>query len=224
MDYTAFFTAISCLVALISIFVSLRSSIKQNKLQKENNCIQEKLVNIQEEYNRMSVIDKYLSWGDVEKFAKIIIQKMDNENFVPDFIYAPLKRDAIIASMVSQSFNEITPIFVGTIIHNSIESAFIESLKDKFFIKKISNRLSAHIFIPLKLPINNSNKVLIIRDYSGSGICFETVKTHLIEEYSLTNDNVKTACISYADTSREFLPNYWCLESNHVWFPWGKNI
>lgn len=97
-----FFTAISCIAVVISIYLVNKANKKSHELAKENNRILEG--------------EKFLDWYDIEKYAGIIVNKMKNDNFVPDYIIAPLTTDAIFASMIGLKLDKAVPIGVGVAI------------------------------------------------------------------------------------------------------------
>ena len=64
----------------------------------------------------------------------------------------------------------------------------------------------------------------LIKAHSGSGLGFRILIDYFgdKDKLNIKKDNIRTACISYAENTRFTPPNYFCLITNDVWFPWGK--
>jgi len=211
--------AISCIAAIISVVIAYRASKKQEQLQEQANEMAKRANEIQEENNRIQASEKLLGWHDVEKYVNVIIQKMEDDGFVPDFIYAPIRGSAIVASMICHNMKRRVPIFVGMGIAKWQEKK--EPTREGYITKKLSEQ-GDYVFVQENLPVKSTDRMLIVRDHSGSGVCFSTIQEHFSEFYGLQKENVKKACISYVE-SRFNPPDYFCRTANDIWFPWGKN-
>lgn len=232
----AFFTAISSIVAIISIIISIitykennKWAAKANKSAELSNRLAELSNGLQEELVRIQARDHILNWNDIENYVKMILKKMNVDNFIPDCIITPFVRDAIVASMLSQEISKTVlintiPIYVGMLVYKDIDEEF---KIDGFDVMPLPNSekipKKTYMVIQNKLSIKPSNKILLLRDHTASGISLNTMKENLISKYSLESDNIRTACIAYSESIRHKI-NYFCFSSSDVWFPWDKNI
>ena len=205
--------SISCLAAVISVVISIYSSKKSYELAKKANELRE--IN-----NRIQAGQKFLGWDDIERYVSVIVQKMNDEDFVPTYIYATSTRQAIFASMIGQKIFMETktsiPISVGMFI-----SGILKENRVGFDVKKIAD--SGSILIPQNMPITCSDKILIVKAHFGSGASVSTVFDYFCDKFKVKKENIRTSCIAYPKDTRYKLPNYFCLISSDIWFPWGKN-
>ena len=209
-------TSISCLVVIISVIIAANNSKKNhllagkaNKLMEEANCIQ--------------AGQKFLGWHDVERYVSAIVQQMNDDGFVPTCIYTTSTRHAVIASMIGQRLlmeknTSTIPIFVGMSVPGLRKIA-----REGFDVERIADW--GHILIQKDLPINDSDKILIVRAHFGSGVGIRPVIDYFKDKFKIKEDNIKTACIAYPKDIPHNPPNYFCLiTTGDIWFPWGKNL
>ena len=211
MDTSFIFTGISVIVAIFSAVMVWLASRKSHRLANKAN-------QLQEENNRILASEKYLNWYDIENYASAIVQKMKKDKFMPNYIIASVNsRDAILAGFICQKLHKELPIIVGiTNLKNEISN---NECYDKI------NRIGPHyILVHKNLPIKESDKILIVRDHSNSGICFNNIINFFKTEYKLNSNNIKTACIAYSENFRFNKPNYSCLLTSKIYFPWGENL
>lgn len=116
---------------------------------------------------------------------------------------------------------EIIPIFSSIFVHGDAEHEL-----SGFVSKRLASRSQNKPFLLFQknLPILETYRVLIVGDYSNTGIAIQIVKDYLIDTYKLNPENIKTACIAFRMIERSDNPDYYCFEVNHdIFFPWGKN-
>jgi len=172
--------------------------------------------------NSKQARQKPLEWSDIERYVNVIVQKIHNEGFTPTCIFAASIGSNIIASMIAQRLvrepDTSIPFFFGMLIRRKkTDDVIIREGYDVIEVTKFGCLL-----IQKDLPVNDSDKILFVRDHSGTGLGFY----NLIKYFSKKNvkeDNMRTACIAY-DMERYNVPNYSCFNANNIWFPWGKNI
>ena len=170
-----------------------------------------------------------LDWKDINHYIRIIVQKMKDDTFIPDWIIVSSERDVIVASMIIETLKEEgilaksggIPVSVPLITrkHSSQNEFYCESIK-------LTND-NWYIVIPQKLPIINAknDKVLIVRDHSSTGICFSKMIEHLTkDEIGILENHIKTSCIARMVKVKFLSPNYFCLKTDDIWFPWGKSL
>lgn len=213
--FTLIFASLSCFAALISVIIAVKSSKKNHELTKKAN-------ELQEEANRIQASYKYPGWHDIERYVSVIVQKMNDDGFVPTCIYATSTHHAIIASIIAHRLyfgtdTPTIPIFVGM----SHASKTIISRKG-FTVEKLADW--GYMLLPNNMPINNLDKILIVRAHYGSGIGIRPVIEYFITKFNVKKDNIKTACIARPEVVLFDSPNYSCLKANDIWFPWGKNL
>jgi len=222
---TVIVATISCIAAIISVIIAKNSSQKNQELARKAN-------ELQEENNRIQAGQKYFGWNDIEKYVNVVLKKMEDDNFVPTCIYVPSTDDAIFASMISyklfidKKIRTTIPVFVGILVSGMSTNTEVtsESVTHEGF-EEVNLTPLANILIPKNLPINNSDKILLIRVHSVSGICFRKLIEYFSNKYgfNIRKENIKTACISTAENARDSVVNYLCIKANDIWFPWGKN-
>jgi len=224
--YSVVLTAFSCLIALASVLIMINNNKKNHKLIEESNkkqlALSERANDLQAENNRIQASEKFLEWHEIDKYINALIQQMEDNNFHPDCIYAPFRRDSFMASMIGNKLKENVPIFVGLLFHSQDTKPGRKGFSATYLVSRRIRK--AHISFQDLLPIESTDKLLIIRDYSSSGVCFDTVIKHFMDTYRLNPENVKTSCIAFKSGGRYDNPDYYCLEVDHdMWFPWGKS-
>jgi len=208
---------ISSLAAIISVIIAIISSVKNNKSAKKAN-------ELQEESNRIQAGQRFLGWNDIERYVRGILHKMNDDGFVPTCIFATSIGSSIVASMIAKRLvNEpdtSIPIFSGMLIGRKKEDEEIITYEG-FDVSELAKR--GFLLIPKDLPIRNSDQILIVRDHSGSGICFDILIKYFGNK-NVKKNNIRTACIAYNAETRYIVPDYSCFETDKIWFPWGKNL
>ena len=235
---TELFTGISCFAVMISAVIAFIATkknnewaAKANKYQEDLLCIQAKaskyaeLSNcLQEELIRIQAGERFLDWRDIEKNVSIIIKKMNEDNFVPNYVIASFERDAIVAFMICRELKERIPIFVGMLaIVNVNEEVHYDGFEAKILSNTRKKSGKTYLLVQEKLPIKSCDKILIVRDHITSGISINTLTDYFVEKYDLNPNNIKAACIACPAGVRH-VPDYFCFHSDRIWFPWGKNL
>ncbi|GHU73866.1 hypothetical protein FACS1894188_00510 [Clostridia bacterium] len=225
MDYNLLFLAISCLVAIFSVVVvflyykrNIKLTEQGNELSRENNRINKELMKIQKR-------EQFPDWEDIEHYIRVIAEKMIVDSFVPDWIIVDSERDVIVAAMIIQSLREngkltkSIPVSVSMITREHVDETdyFCESIR-------LTND-NWYVVIQKHLPIANavSDKVLVVRDHSSTGVCFSNIIAHLVSK-NITENNIRTACIAHMEHIKFKTPDYFCLTADNIWFPWGKSL
>ena len=218
-----FITVITCISAVTSLIISIIAIKRNNSWAAKAHLSSETSNKLQEELVRIQAGERFLNWHDIEKYISVILQKMKEDNFVPDCIVTPAKRDSIVAFLLSQAFHETVPIYLCMLVHkeNSEDLNF-----EGFDVHLLSqDRVSARVYMYVQqsLPVKSSDKILIVRDHTASGISSKILSDNFISKYKVKPENIKVACIACSEGTRH-MPNYFCFHSNKIWFPWGKNI
>jgi len=210
--------SISCLAAIISVIIAKNTSKKNHELAKNANELAKNANDLQKENNRIQAGQKFFRWDDIERYVIAIVQQMNDDGFVPTYIYATSTKQAVVASMIGQRLlmetNTSIPISVGLSIRGKVT-------REGFDVKKLADW--GCILFQKDLPINNSDKILIVKAHFGSGASVSTVIDYFCDKFNVKESNIRTACIAYPNDTRYKLPNYFCLIASDIWFPWGKN-
>ena len=202
------------------------------------------------EKDRIQSAKNFLEWSDFEKYVNIVVKKIRKSEFIPTHIYISSLHNAITASMIARLLSKpgtTIPVSAGLMLPKS-DTAMFHKKSVMFYTYKhpklgdilIPNNIPeenlknfniykhsdwGYVFIPKTLLIENTDKILIISDHSNTGICFDIIKNHLINNCKVIESQIKTACIAYSEGTRYNPPNYYGFQAkDDVWFPWGKNI
>ena len=226
------FSIFAVIVSFIGIIVQSRSAKEAQRiteqshqetyeLQKRNNELQEANNELQREYNLIQASERFLNWNDVEKYVRAIVKMIQDETFIPNCIVACFERDAIVATMINQALNYDIPIYICMLKYAKGDDIPQLDGFTAIYLSQHNDMEKVYVLIQEKLP--EEEKILLVRDHTGSGICFGELTKHLKSNCKIKEENIKTACIAYSDATRN-TPDYCCFKSNSIYFPWGKNI
>ena len=78
--------------------------------------------------------------------------------------------------------------------------------------------------VPNSLELSGMDKTLIVRDYSIQNV-FRTLTKYFNDEFKVSTDNIKSACITYEERPWVKAADYFCFTAiGDIWFPWGKTL
>ena len=173
-----------------------------------------------------------LAWHDVEKHVKIIVTQMEKASFHPDFIYMEGAYGGIIGPLIMRYIDstgeaeEKMLISVGMLRHMKSEEATMQGFDAiNLNVNEKDNMLGTYVYISNNLPLSSTCKILVVTDYSGSGVYLNSVVEYFSNKYNIQRANIKTASLAYMKTHRRFpAPDFYGRSCDgDIWFPWGKS-
>jgi hypoxanthine phosphoribosyltransferase len=143
-----------------------------------------------------------LSWEDIEMLIQDIVGKINNSNFIPDYLLGITTGGLIPLYFLSKELGNNNIVTISA-------SSYEKDTQGELLIKYLPE-------INLK-----DKKVLLVDDISETGQTLKKIAEIVIEKYSVSE--LKIASIGINSEKCQFRPDYFGIESDKwLVFPWEK--
>jgi hypoxanthine phosphoribosyltransferase len=181
---------------------------EREKLEKESNCVR---------------------WRDIYGAATDLSNKLRENGFIPDFIFALSPRGAIIAFCLTEKIgNDNIPIISG--ITQWVEGGQQSLSNYPNFTANYDDFTNgdgeAQIYFPksiYQIDGKSDKRILIIEDMARTGSSLRSSKKRFIDN-GFNANNIKTMSLVTPEINRREAPDFvwWVVTSNDMYFPWGQ--
>lgn len=157
------------------------------------------------------------SWENIYEGIRQVLKWLKNDQFEPDIILSFPASSLIISSIAQLELNNKSDIIIVKQLNKNANSLIYESYYE-VSTEKWTYFLSPEIFLDIK------KKILILTDFSQTGITLKTLKNSLIKN-GIQEENIKTAslvCVKGVGLLNA-IPDYvWIwVDTFNVFMPWG---
>jgi hypoxanthine phosphoribosyltransferase len=183
----------------------------------------QKIVSLEEEMHRLYDETRRFAWEDIQNAARELGRKLHADGFVPDIIFVPRARSAIVAYLLVEYMERPeVPMFVGIEEDNrAVQSQFKVEIVD-YVIAKTAKWTH---WIPNAVLQLKDKRILIVDDFAHSGDSLFEI-TQVLLNAGFTQEGIKTATVVCTSTAeiRKRVPHYKYASVRDIdfTFPWGK--
>lgn len=141
-------------------------------------------------------------WEEIEEGILYIVEKMINENFIPDTLVAVLTGGVIPAKLVSDALGIKNIKYIDVKFYKGIESRERKPVIKAVYVDNIENK-----------------NILIIDDVADTGETLDAV-SNILTMYNPSM--IRSATIYVKPWSRKYPDYYYKLLDKWIIFPWDK--
>ena len=157
-------------------------------------------------------------WNHIYQGVRYICQRIQQMNFVPDFLIAVPGAGLIPTELAVIELGDRIPIFMIQQVPKLREKELGWENGTKYETEKWA------YWIPSEILQQKEKKVLIFDDYAPTGDTLTGLKKELVKQ-GFKRDHIKTAALVAPESLKETSKNpdftwFW-VDSCHVWMPWG---